>query len=69
VDSAPRLHAPMPEPYAATLATVAAGRTALVAHLRTIAARVEALPTASQFVARNVMPSSPTEKPLQPLKT
>jgi hypothetical protein len=34
----------MPEPYADTLATVAAGRTALVARLRTIAARVEALP-------------------------
>src|SRR5262245_51506271 len=29
----------MPEPYAETLATVAAGRTALVARLRTIAAR------------------------------
>src|SRR5262245_49067971 len=34
----------MPEPYADTLATVAAGRTALVARLRTIAARLEALP-------------------------
>jgi hypothetical protein len=34
----------MPEPYAETLATVAAGRTALVARLRTIAARVEELP-------------------------
>jgi len=34
----------MPEPYADTLATVAAGRTALVDRLRTIAARVEALP-------------------------
>src|SRR5262249_9356002 len=37
----------MPEPYADTLATVAAGRTALVARLRTIAARVEALPLES----------------------
>jgi hypothetical protein len=34
----------MPEPYADTLATVATGRTALVARLRTIAARVEELP-------------------------
>lgn len=34
----------MPEPYAETLATVAAGRTALVERLRTIAARVEELP-------------------------
>jgi hypothetical protein len=34
----------MPEPYADTLATVAAGRTALVARLRAIAARIEALP-------------------------
>jgi hypothetical protein len=34
----------MPEPYAGTLATVATGRTALVARLRTIAARVEELP-------------------------
>jgi hypothetical protein len=34
----------MPEPYADTLATVAAGRTALVDRLRTIAARVEGLP-------------------------
>jgi hypothetical protein len=34
----------MPEPFSDTLATVAAGRTALVARLRTIAARVEALP-------------------------
>ena len=33
----------MVEPFADTLATVAAGRTALVARLRTIAARVEAL--------------------------
>ena len=33
----------MPEPYADTLATVAAGRTALVARLRTIAARLEEL--------------------------
>jgi hypothetical protein len=37
----------MPEPYADTLATVATGRTALVARLRTIAARVEALPLES----------------------
>jgi hypothetical protein len=34
----------MPEPYADTLAKVAASRTALVARLRTIATRVEALP-------------------------
>jgi hypothetical protein len=34
----------MPEPYADTLATVAAGRTALVARLRALAARVEELP-------------------------
>jgi hypothetical protein len=34
----------MPEPFTDTLATVAAGRTALVARLRTIAARLEALP-------------------------
>jgi hypothetical protein len=34
----------MSEPFADTLATVAAGRTALVARLRAIAARVEALP-------------------------
>jgi hypothetical protein len=34
----------MPEPFSDTLATVAAGRTALVARLRAIAARVEALP-------------------------
>ena len=34
----------MPEPYADTLATVAAGRTALVARLRAIASRVEGLP-------------------------
>jgi hypothetical protein len=34
----------MPEPYADTLATVAAGRTAFVARLRTIVARVEELP-------------------------
>jgi hypothetical protein len=34
----------MPEPYADTLATVAAGRTALVARLRTLATRVERLP-------------------------
>jgi hypothetical protein len=34
----------MPEPYADTLATLAAGRTALVARLRAIAARVEELP-------------------------
>jgi hypothetical protein len=33
----------MPEPYAETRATVAAGRTALVARLRTLAARVEEL--------------------------
>jgi len=37
----------MPEPFTDTLATVAAGRTALVARLRTIAARVEALPLES----------------------
>jgi hypothetical protein len=37
----------MLEPYADTLATVADGRTALVARLRTIAARVEALPLES----------------------
>jgi hypothetical protein len=37
----------MPEPYADTLATVATGRTALVARLRTIAARVEELPLES----------------------
>jgi len=34
----------MPEPFADTLATVAAGRTALVTRLRTIAARLEELP-------------------------
>ena len=34
----------MPEPFAETLATVAAGRTALVTRLRAIAARLEALP-------------------------
>ena len=34
----------MPEPFADTLATVAAGRAAFVARLRTIAARLEALP-------------------------
>jgi hypothetical protein len=34
----------MPEPFADTLATVAAGRTALVARLRAIATRIEALP-------------------------
>jgi hypothetical protein len=34
----------MPEPYTDTLATVAAGRTALVERLRTIAASLEALP-------------------------
>jgi hypothetical protein len=37
----------MPEPYADTLATVAAGRTTMVARLRTIAARIEALPLES----------------------
>ena len=37
----------MPEPYADTLATVAAGRTALVTRLRSIAARVESLPLES----------------------
>lgn len=37
----------MPEPYADTLATVAAGRTTMVARLRTIAARVEVLPLAA----------------------
>jgi hypothetical protein len=34
----------MPEVYAETLATVAAGRTAWVARLRAIAARIEELP-------------------------
>jgi hypothetical protein len=34
----------MPEPFADTLATVAAGRTAAVAELRELAARLEALP-------------------------
>jgi hypothetical protein len=34
----------MPEPYADTLATVAAGRTALVERLHAIAARLEELP-------------------------
>jgi len=34
----------MSEPFNDTLATVAAGRTALVERLRTIAARVESLP-------------------------
>ena len=34
----------MAEPFAETLATVAAGRTALVTRLRAIAARLEALP-------------------------
>jgi hypothetical protein len=34
----------MPEPFADTLATVAAGRTAAVAQLRELAARLEALP-------------------------
>jgi hypothetical protein len=34
----------MPEPYDDTLATVAAGRTATVARLRAIAARLEELP-------------------------
>jgi hypothetical protein len=34
----------MPEPFTDTLATVAAARTALVAHLRAIASRVEELP-------------------------
>ena len=34
----------MPEPYADTLATVAAGRSALVERLRAVAARLEALP-------------------------
>jgi hypothetical protein len=37
----------MPEPFTDTLATVATGRTALAARLRTIAARVEALPLES----------------------
>jgi len=37
----------MPEVYAHTLATVAAGRTALVDRLRTLAARIEALPLES----------------------
>ena len=36
-----------PEPYADTLATVVAGRTALVERLRAIAARIEALPLES----------------------
>jgi hypothetical protein len=34
----------MSEPYADSLATVAAGRTALVARLRALAARLEQLP-------------------------
>jgi hypothetical protein len=34
----------MPEPFADTLATVAAGRVALVARLRALATRVEELP-------------------------
>ena len=34
----------MPEPYADTLATVAAGRTALVERLRAVATRIEELP-------------------------
>jgi hypothetical protein len=34
----------MPEPFADTLATLAAGRSVLVARLRTLAARVEQLP-------------------------
>ena len=34
----------MPEPYADTLATVAAGRTALVDRLRAVATRIEELP-------------------------
>jgi hypothetical protein len=34
----------MPEPYADTLATLAAGRTATVARLRALAARLEELP-------------------------
>jgi hypothetical protein len=34
----------MPAPYTDTLATVATGRTALVARLRSIAARIEELP-------------------------
>jgi hypothetical protein len=43
----------MPEFYADTLATVAAGRTALVARLRAVAACLEALPldTATEMLA------------------
>jgi hypothetical protein len=37
----------MPEPYADTLATVAAGRAAAVAELRSLAGRLEALPLAA----------------------
>jgi hypothetical protein len=47
VHPAPGLDAFMPEPYADTLVTLAAGRAATVARLRTIAARVEALPLES----------------------
>ena len=45
----------MPEPYAETLATVAAGRTALVGRLRTIAACVEALPLESAAEVLSVL--------------
>jgi hypothetical protein len=41
------LDAPMPEPYADTLATVAAGRTAAVADMGPLATRLEALPLES----------------------
>ena len=44
VQPASRLNASMPEPYADPLATVAAGRTALVTRLRTITKRIEQLP-------------------------
>jgi hypothetical protein len=37
----------MPAPYTDTLAAVAAGRTALVARLRSLAARIEELPLES----------------------
>ena len=48
----------MREPFADTLATVAAGRTALVARLRTIAARVEALPLESAAEVLMVLESA-----------
>jgi hypothetical protein len=42
--ASPGATTPMPEPLPDTLATVATGRTALAARLRTLAARVEDLP-------------------------